>query len=131
MSLAQKLVSMDPTHALEIQAVFKSVVENEKAEGKSYTQYAHHLARACWHGTRVTLRQTSPEAEEIYDFILELHRACDGQWGDFCDLGVQRKDLDRWLDFAGMFMSALGNYYVSKSYDLHCLILIVSPFSVH
>lgn len=114
MSLAQNLDYKNPIHPLEIRTVFDSVVENEKAEQKSYTQYAHHLARACWHGTRVTLRQTSPEAEEIYDFILELHRACGGQWGNFCDRGVQRKDLDLWLDFAGMFMSSLGNYYVSK-----------------
>ncbi|KAB8069451.1 hypothetical protein BDV29DRAFT_161442 [Aspergillus leporis] len=57
------------------------------------------------------LLQTSPEAEGIFDFILELHRACSGRWDDFRDRGIKQEYLDAWLDFAGMFLSSLGNYF--------------------
>ncbi|KAM7206109.1 dipeptidyl-peptidase 3 [Naviculisporaceae sp. PSN 640] len=73
-------------------------------------RYAHHLARACWHGTRIMLRQTSPESEGIYDFILELHRACDGKW-DVLD--ATPADMEAWLEFAGLFLSSLGNRYAA------------------
>ncbi|KAJ5109410.1 dipeptidyl-peptidase 3 [Penicillium angulare] len=111
MAVTERPSEIATTHALESRKVFESVVENEILEGKSYTLYAHHLARACWHGTRVLLRQTSPEAEGIYDLIIELHRACGGQWSIFCDRGVQKDEVDSWLDFAGMFMSSFGNYF--------------------
>jgi dipeptidyl-peptidase-3 len=97
---------------LEIQKVFDSLTEDEKEDGKRYRVYAHHLARACWHGSRITLRQSSAEAEGIFDFILELHRACGGDWNSFVDRGVTQEELDLWLEFGGMFMSNLGNYYV-------------------
>lgn len=102
----------ETTYALEIHRVFESLTEDERKENGSYTVYAHHLARACWYGARIILRQTSPEAEGIFDFILELHRACHGRWDRFRDYSVKQEDLDAWLEFAGMFMSNLGNYFV-------------------
>ncbi|KAJ5436018.1 hypothetical protein N7445_006903, partial [Penicillium cf. griseofulvum] len=77
--------------------------------------YAHHLARACWHGGRIVLRQTSPEAEGIFDFIIELHRACNGRWDDFRERGLEQEDLDTWLQFTGSFLSNLGNSLLSQN----------------
>ena len=41
-------------------------------------KYAHYISRAAFSGTRINLRQVSPESEAIYDFILGLHKACNG-----------------------------------------------------
>lgn len=99
-------------HRLEARKVFDSLGDDENEDKKSYRRYAHHLARACWHGGRVMLRQTSPEAEGIFDFILELHKACNGKWHTFLDYGMTQEDLDIWLEFAAMFLSGMGNYFV-------------------
>lgn len=85
--------------------------------------YAHHLARAVWHGSRIVLRQTSPEAIGIFDFILELHKACGGEWDKLVDQdGVSPDDLDEFLEFAGMFLSRQGNYWVGF-YPIHSCVL--------
>jgi dipeptidyl-peptidase III len=102
------------THRLEFREVFNSLKEDEIKDEQPYGAYVHHLARACWHGGRIMLRQTSPEAEGIFDFILELNAACNGQWNQLLDYGIMQKDLDTWLDFAGMFLSSLGNHFVSN-----------------
>jgi hypothetical protein len=65
------------TYQLSIKAVFERLSQNEKL-------YAHRLSQAAWHGSRIIMRQTSPEGTGIFDFILELHKACDGQWNQFC-----------------------------------------------
>ncbi|CAD6449789.1 898e2baa-2291-4aa0-bb4b-2a24cf5a774f [Sclerotinia trifoliorum] len=57
------------------------------------------------------LRQTSGEAEGIFDFILALHGACDGKWGYLLDRDVRQTDIDAWLEYAGMFLSSLGNCF--------------------
>ncbi len=38
------------------------------------------LDSAAFLGTRITLRQVSPESEPIYDFIVSLYDACKGDW---------------------------------------------------
>ncbi|KAL1862253.1 hypothetical protein Plec18170_001078 [Paecilomyces lecythidis] len=96
------------TYRIEARSVFDSLVKNQET---TYAAYAHHLSRACWHGSRIVLRQTSLEAEGIFDFIIELHRACNGRWDDFLNLGIGQEELNTWLDFAGMFLSSLGNYF--------------------
>jgi dipeptidyl-peptidase-3 len=78
----------EATHKLEVRKVFDSLAEDETTDGILYRAYAHHLARVCWHGSRIILRQTSPEAEEIFDFILELHRGCNGRWDDLRDRDI-------------------------------------------
>lgn len=60
------------THQLATKELFDSFTQREKL-------YAHHLARAARHGSRIILRQTSPEGTSIFDFILELHKACEGR----------------------------------------------------
>jgi dipeptidyl-peptidase-3 len=99
-------------HKLEASKVFHSLGDD------MFKTYAHHLAQACWHGGRIVLRQTSPEAEGIFDFIIELHRACNGRWDDFRERCLEQEDLDTWLQFAGSFLSNLGNYFVSVHYSL-------------
>lgn len=109
------------TYRLEARRVFDSLADDKTQGAKLSKAYAHHLARACWHGSRIVLRQTSSESEGIFDFILELHRACNGRWGKFLDLGIEQKDLDEWLEFAGTFLSSLGNYFVRAHHSLQAL----------
>ena len=50
------------------------------------------------------------------DFILALYEACGGQWKKLVDqCGVQIDELDRFLEFSGLFLSNLGNFFVSHS----------------
>jgi dipeptidyl-peptidase III len=96
------------TYQLSIKDVFDRLPDHEK-------MYAHHLSRAAWHGVKIILRQTSSEGTGILDFILELHKACDGEWSVYTDsLGITTEDLDLFLDYAGMFMSKINNYCVRK-----------------
>ncbi|KAF9773459.1 hypothetical protein IL306_008715 [Fusarium sp. DS 682] len=92
------------THQLVIKGLFDGLAQREKL-------YAHYLARAAWQGTRIILRQTSPEGTGILDFILELHKACRGQWNELVHHGVTQNDVDNFLEFSGMFLSNLGNYF--------------------
>ncbi|KAI0441378.1 dipeptidyl peptidase III [Xylaria telfairii] len=103
--------SDDAAHRLELRVVFDDLASDEVKDCQPYTAYVHHLARACWQGGRIMLRQCSPEAEAMFDFILELHRACDGQWHRYLQSGTKQRDLDTWLNFAAMFLSSFGNYF--------------------
>lgn len=99
------------TYQLTIKPLFDKLSQKEKL-------YAHHLSQAAWHGSRIILRQTSPEGPGIFDFILELHKACEGHWNQFTEnFGVSVEELDAFLDFAGMFMSKLNNFCV-KNYHI-------------
>ena len=94
------------TYQLSIKDLFEGLDPREKL-------YAHCLSQAAWHGSRIILRQTSPEGTGIFDFIIELHRACQGQWSQFTQhFGLLPEELDSFLDFAGMFMSELNNFCV-------------------
>ncbi|KAK1826080.1 dipeptidyl peptidase III [Podospora conica] len=96
---------MAATYQLHIKDIFDGLNPREQL-------YAHHLARAAWQGTRIVLRQTSPESEDIFDFILGLHVACRGEWSSLVNEdGVSRADVDAFLDYAGQFLTHLGNYY--------------------
>lgn len=101
------------THKLEIRELFDSLSKDVPPDSGDYAAYAHHLAKACWCASRIILRQTSPEAEQIFDLIIEMHRACNGEWQQFCDAGLKQSELDAWLEFSGMFLSNFGNYFVS------------------
>lgn len=97
------------TYQLSIKDVFDGLSQNEKL-------YAHHLSQAAWYGSRIILRQTSLEGPGIFDFILELHKACQGQWTQFTQrFGIPAEELDDFLDFAGMFLSKLNNFCVKFS----------------
>jgi dipeptidyl-peptidase-3 len=79
--------------------------------------YAHHLSRASWHGTRIVLQQVSPEAEDIFDFILEVHRSLDGSWGSLATkCGIAASDIDAFIEYAAQFLCSLGNYLVRSQH---------------
>ncbi|KAL4942024.1 hypothetical protein BDV06DRAFT_235687 [Aspergillus oleicola] len=76
--------------------------------------YAHHLARAAWSGTRIILRQVSPEANSIFDFIMALYSSCNGDWDTLASrASLDAPDLQLFLDYAATFLSNIGNYYGS------------------
>ena len=50
--------------------------------------------RAAWSGTRIILQQTSPEANDIFDLIIALYIACDGNWQALQKLtGISRDEI--------------------------------------
>lgn len=79
---------MLPIHQLSIKDAFNGLTPTEKL-------YSHHLARAAWAGTRIILRQVSPEANVIYDFIVELASSCHGRFsGSWTNLAAAVKVTD-------------------------------------
>lgn len=63
------------------------------------------------------MRQVSPESNRIFDLIIELYRSCSGRWTVFVDEGrVSKEELSAFLDYAALFLSNLGNYFVSNVY---------------
>ncbi|KAK0643971.1 hypothetical protein B0T16DRAFT_191449 [Cercophora newfieldiana] len=78
--------------ALAVESQFQALTERER-------RYAHHMARAAWSGARIVLEQVSPESPTIFDFILELYRACSGNWESL--IGPDsREEFRRFLTFA-------------------------------
>lgn len=77
------------------------------------------LSSSAWFGTRIILRQVSPESPAIFDFILELYRTCSGNWSSLIGPDVSSEDLQRLLTYAATFLSNVGNYYVRTSAGSH------------
>lgn len=72
---------------------------------------AHFISRAAFTGTRITLRQVSPESEDIYDFIIELYKAGNGDWSSVQEkAGISAEDLQLFLEYATQFLGNCGNY---------------------
>src|SRR5687768_17115007 len=68
---------------------------------------------AAWHGTRIVLRQVSPESIGIFALLLGIHDLCSGDWDKLVgECGVGHEDVDAFLDYGARFLSNLGNYYV-------------------
>lgn len=111
-------VTHSAVQRLEFGHVFESLTQDGTQQDRDYQAYAHHLARACWFGVRIMLRQTSPEAEDIFDFILALHNTFEGDWDRLCNNGIARQDIDAWLEFSAPFLSGVGNYYVRQIFQL-------------
>ena len=69
--------------------------------------------RAAWHGSRIIMRQVSPESQSIFDFILETYRACGGNWESLAEqVGVSSEVMEGFLEYASVFLGNIGNYYV-------------------
>ena len=67
--------------------------------------------RASFAGNRIVLRQTSPEAEAIYDFIIALHNSSGGDWKSVAQkAGVDEAGLSAFLHYAAQFLGNAGNY---------------------
>lgn len=59
----------------------------------------------------MTLRQVSPESEPIYDLILALYRACDGNWPELArKTNVSDENLRYFLEYSAQFFGNCGNY---------------------
>ncbi|XXH00202.1 hypothetical protein Hte_006544 [Hypoxylon texense] len=94
-------------YKLSVAPLFDGLSEREK-------RYSHYMSRAAWSGTRIILRQVSPESPAIFDFILELYRSCGGDWKQLSEVnGVDRDEIQAWLEYAATFLSNVGNYYGS------------------
>jgi len=94
-------------HQLKIKTVFNTLDKREKF-------YAHYLARAAWHGSRIVMRQVSPESPDIFDFIMDLYHACNGEWKTLvAQCKITSEELASFLEYAAMFLCNLGNFYVS------------------
>ncbi|KAM3507740.1 hypothetical protein MY11210_007020 [Beauveria gryllotalpidicola] len=92
-------------HQLLIKPMFDTLEPREKL-------YAHHMARAGWHGSRIIMRQVSSESPDIFDFIMDLYRACDGQWSRLVtQCNITDQELQAFLEYAATFLCNLGNYY--------------------
>ncbi|KAH8592498.1 putative dipeptidyl peptidase 3 [Bisporella sp. PMI_857] len=89
---------------LVIKKHFEALSDKEK-------RYAHYISRAAFTGTRITLRQVSPESEAIFDFIIELYKAYNGDWPEAQKKsGINDEDLKYFLEYAAMFLGNCGNY---------------------
>lgn len=94
-------------HQLNIKPIFDALEKRDKF-------YAHYLARAAWHGSRIIMRQVSPESPDIFDFIMDLYHACDGEWNTLVEqCSITSEELASFLEYAAMFLCNLGNFYVS------------------
>lgn len=72
---------------------------------------AHYISRAAFTGTRITLRQVSPESEDIYDFIIELYKTHNGDWKAAREkAGISAEDLQHFLEYSTQFLGNCGNY---------------------
>lgn len=101
-----------PTHQLASKEASTRLSDREQ-------HYAHHLSRAAWHGSRIIIRQVSPEAIGIFDFIIRLSKSCNGQWRSLVDCGrVTAEKLTKFLEYASDFLYNLGNYFVSYTAKL-------------
>ena len=93
-------------HQLVIKPVFDALEPREKF-------YEHYLARAAFHGSRIIMRQVSQESPDIFDFIMAVYEACEGNWDTLksqCD--ITSAELASFLEYAGLFLCNLGNFYV-------------------
>ena len=67
--------------------------------------------RAAFSGSRIVLRQVSPESESIYDLIMLLHNHCNGDWSGLAkEAGVGYGEVQKFLEYATQFLGNLGNY---------------------
>ena len=67
--------------------------------------------RASFNGTRIILRQVSPESEPIFDFILTLYRVCHGDWHKLQqNTGISAEEMKYFLEYAAQFLGNVGNY---------------------
>lgn len=68
------------------------------------------ISRASHLGTRIVLRQVSPESESIYDLIISLHATVKGIYDTTTLKSSSEQDIQYYLEYAAQFLSNLGNY---------------------
>ncbi|KAI4174744.1 MAG: hypothetical protein LQ343_002115 [Gyalolechia ehrenbergii] len=104
-NISQYLADAPPTIVpLLVKPHFEALTHKQKL-------YAHYVSRAAFLGTRIVLRQVSPESEAIFDFILALHEACHGRWPDLQKAaGIDDEALTDFFNYATQFLGNSGNY---------------------
>ncbi|KAI9319493.1 peptidase family M49-domain-containing protein [Dichotomocladium elegans] len=97
-----------PYSFLAAKPYFDSLTAREK-------NYAHYMARASFEGTRIIIRQTNPDAEGIYDLILQVFG--DGTGNNMADIeqlaaksGVSSEAFNQFLEYSAQFIGNLSNY---------------------
>lgn len=105
MDVSQYLADSPPTVVpLVIKPHFEALTDEQKL-------YAHHISKAAFFGTRIILRQVSPESESIYNLIIALQKHCKGDWASLAkDAGVGNDELQYVLQYFTQFLGNLGNY---------------------
>jgi dipeptidyl-peptidase III len=89
-------------------------VSHQLSTAASKTADVGYFASAAWHGTRIILRQVSPESIGIFDFIVKLYESCSGNWKMLVEEDrITVAECDSFLNYAATFLSNIGNYYVS------------------
>ncbi|QYT02480.1 Dipeptidyl peptidase 3 [Trichoderma simmonsii] len=89
---------------LEIEKHFGLLTDQQK-------RYAHFISKAAFAGSRIVLRQLSPESEPIYDLIIALHKSANGDWNALAQkAGVDESELTLFLEYVAMFLGNMGNY---------------------
>ncbi|KAF2222865.1 peptidase family M49-domain-containing protein [Elsinoe ampelina] len=105
-STRQQYLADDPPTIvpLSIKPHFEALTPKEQ-------RYAHYISRAAFSGTRIVLRQVSPESEPIYDFIIALHKAAGGDYKALAKKAdLNDEDLKHYLSYAAQFLGNGGNY---------------------
>lgn len=99
------LADVKPTVCkLEIKPHWDALTDKERL-------YAHHLSRASHWGTRTVLRQVSPESENIFDLILAVHNAVNGDYDALvAKADVSSDVVEQYLAYSTQFLGNLGNY---------------------
>ncbi|KAF2496247.1 dipeptidyl-peptidase III [Lophium mytilinum] len=122
-SLKQYLADSPPTIVpLQIKPHFEALTDKEKL-------YAHWISVACFAGTRIVLRQVSPDSEPLYDLIIALHKHASGDWKALqATAGLSDDDLAAFLGYTAQFLGNLGNY---KSFGDAKFIPRISPEKFH
>ncbi|KAK5990836.1 putative dipeptidyl peptidase 3 [Cladobotryum mycophilum] len=89
---------------LEIEKHFSTLNDKQK-------RYAHFISKAAFAGTRIVLRQLSPESEPIYDLIITLYKSAGDDWNALAKkAGVEESELALFLEYAAQFLGNNGNY---------------------
>ncbi|KAF3901415.1 hypothetical protein AA313_de0209754 [Arthrobotrys entomopaga] len=93
-----------PICRLEIKPHFEALTYKEKL-------YAHYISKASFAGTRVVLRQVSPESEPLFDLILSIAKHVDNDHSKLVSAaGVTEEESEQYLEFAVQVLANLGNY---------------------
>ncbi|OAA44692.1 dipeptidyl peptidase III [Beauveria brongniartii RCEF 3172] len=89
---------------LKIEQHFEILSDQQK-------RYSHFISRAAIAGTRIGLRQTSLEAEAIFDFVIAIHNSCNGDWSSLAaKAGIEADEVSRLLEYSVQVLGNLGNY---------------------
>ncbi|KAF2093086.1 dipeptidyl peptidase-like protein III [Rhizodiscina lignyota] len=104
-TLKHYLADSPPTVVqLKIKPHFDALSTQEKL-------YAHWISVASLAGTRVVLRQVSPESEPIYDLLIALYKQSNGHWASLAsEAGLSQDELTDFLSYAAQFLGNCGNY---------------------